>query len=151
VQTANFRGEVRPLNEPKNFCSLLLRFVLYPALTLVILIRFDFRYLKMTAAVEGLSRGLNKGFLVTKNNRQPKPSRHRGRLTRKVKVCREVVREITGFAPYERRVMELLRIARDKKALKFLKKRIGQHQRAKKKRDEMQNVITTMRKHQAHK
>lgn len=57
-----------------------------------------------------------------------------------------VVREIAGFAPYERRTMELLRISRDKKALKFLKKRIGQHSRAKKKRDEMQNVITQQRK-----
>ncbi|KAI6186231.1 60S ribosomal protein L36 [Aphelenchoides besseyi] len=97
-------------------------------------------------AVESIARGLNKGHQVTKNTRKPKPSRHRGRLTRKVKVCRELVREITGFAPYERRVMELLRISRDKKALKFLKKRIGQHQRAKKKRDEMQTVITHQRK-----
>jgi large subunit ribosomal protein L36e len=76
-------------------------------------------------------------MMTTKNERKPKPSRRRGRLTRKTKICREVVREITGFAPYEKRAMELLRIARDKKALKFLKKRIGQHQRAKKKRDEM--------------
>ena len=120
----------------------------------------------MTAAIEGLSRGLNKGRTVTKNTRKPKPSRNKGRITKKTKICREgmlslqcfllflsilskqfiVVREITGFAPYERRTMELLRISRDKKALKFLKKRIGQHSRAKKKRDEMQNVITQQRK-----
>lgn len=103
----------------------------------------------MTAGIEGLARGLNKGHPVTKNTRKLKPNRHRGHLSRRTKICREVVREITGFAPYERRAMELLRIARDKKALKFLKKRIGQHQRAKKKRDEMQSVITAARK--AHK
>lgn len=61
----------------------------------------------MTTGVEGLARGLNKGHPVTKNNRTPKPSRHRGRLSRKTKICREVVREITGFAPYERRAMEV--------------------------------------------
>ncbi|KAI6190242.1 60S ribosomal protein L36 [Aphelenchoides bicaudatus] len=83
----------------------------------------------MTAAVEGLARGLTKGHPVTKNNRKPKPSYRRGRLSRKTKICREVVREITGFSPYEKRAMELLRISRDKKTLKFLKKRIGQHQR----------------------
>jgi len=33
------------------------------------------------------------------------------------------VREITGFAPYERRIQELLRISKDKRALKFCKKR----------------------------
>ncbi|KAI6207247.1 60S ribosomal protein L36 [Aphelenchoides fujianensis] len=100
----------------------------------------------MTAAIEAIARGDNKGHPTTKNTRKPKPSRHRGRLTKKTKICRELVREITGFAPYERRVMELLRISRDKKTLKFLKKRIGQHQRAKKKRDELQTVITNQRK-----
>ena len=33
--------------------------------------------------------------------------------------------------------MELLRVSRDKRALKFLKKRLGTHLRAKKKRDEL--------------
>nr|CAD2126057.1 unnamed protein product [Meloidogyne enterolobii] len=43
--------------------------------------------------------------------------------------------------------MELLRISKDKKALKFLKKRIGQHVRAKRKRDEIQRILVEMRKH----
>ncbi|CAD5227428.1 unnamed protein product [Bursaphelenchus okinawaensis] len=97
-------------------------------------------------AVEGISRGDKKGFQVTKAPKKVKANRHRGALSKKAKITREVVRDITGFAPYERRAMELLRISRDKKALKFLKKRIGQHQRAKKKRDEMQQVITNQRK-----
>lgn len=103
----------------------------------------------MTAAIEGLSRGLDKGYKVTKTAKTVKASRHKGALSKKSKIAREIVREIVGFAAYERRAMELLRISRDKKALKFLKKRIGQHQRAKKKRDEMQQVITNQRK--AHK
>ena len=31
---------------------------------------------------------------------------------------RAVVREVAGFAPYERRVMELLKVGKDKRALK---------------------------------
>ena len=31
---------------------------------------------------------------------------------------RAVVREVVGFAPYERRVMELLKVGKDKRALK---------------------------------
>ncbi len=54
--------------------------------------------------------------------------------------------QVVGFAPYERRTQELLKIGKDKKALKFLKKRIGAHIRAKRKRDEMQAVLTAQRK-----
>ena len=35
------------------------------------------------------------------------------------------MREVTGFAPYEKRVMELLKVGRDKRALKFIKKRVS--------------------------
>ena len=60
---------------------------------------------------------------------------------------RDLVREVAGFSPYERRAMELLRISKDKRCLKFLKKRIGSHIRAKRKREEMSNVLQAMRKH----
>lgn len=62
-------------------------------------------------------------------------------------IVRELVREVTGFAAYEKRVLEMLRISKDKRALKFLKRRIGTHLRAKKKREELQAVIIAQRKH----
>ena len=45
------------------------------------------------------------------------------------------------------RAMELLKISKDKRCLKFLKKRIGSHIRAKRKREEMSGVLQAMRKH----
>lgn len=45
----------------------------------------------------------------------------------RVKFIRDLVREVTGFAPYEKRVMELLRIGKDKRALKFCKKRVSHY------------------------
>jgi large subunit ribosomal protein L36e len=54
-----------------------------------------------------------------------------------------------GFAPYEKRVMELLKtgIAKDyKKALKLSRKRLGTHRRAMNKRSEMEEVIRQQRK-----
>merc|ERR1739845_254177 len=95
--------------------------------------------------------GLNKGFKTTKNTLKPKPSRRKGRLTKHAKFIRDIVREVSGFAPYERRAIELLRISKDKRALKFCKKRLGSHVRGKKKREEMAAVIQAQRKAAAHK
>ena len=39
-------------------------------------------------------------------------SRKRGRNTKKNKFVRETVREVMGFAPYERRALELLRVSK---------------------------------------
>ena len=46
-------------------------------------------------------------------------------LTKRNKFVRDIVREVCGFAPYERRTIELLRISKDKRALKFCKKRVS--------------------------
>lgn len=47
--------------------------------------------------------------------------------------------------------MELLKVSKDKRALKFIKKRLGTHLRGKRKRDELSNVLLAQRKAQAHK
>lgn len=48
------------------------------------------------------------------------------RLTKHTKFVRDMIREVCGFAPYERRAMELLKVSKDKRALKFIKKRVRQ-------------------------
>lgn len=47
------------------------------------------------------------------------------RLTKHSKFVRDTIREVCGFAPYERRAMELLKVSKDKRALKFIKKRVS--------------------------
>merc|ERR1712080_453306 len=91
--------------------------------------------------------GLDKGHKTTLNEVKKKPSNNKGKQTNHNKFVRDLVREVTGFSPYEKRAMELLRISKDKRCLKFLKKRIGSHIRAKRKREEMSNVLQPMRKH----
>lgn len=90
--------------------------------------------------------GLKKGHKVTKNAKKPRPAQRKGASSKRVKFIRDLIREVTGFAPYERRCMEMLRIGKDKKALKFVKKRLGTHTRGKRKREEMQAVIAAQRK-----
>ena len=46
-------------------------------------------------------------------------------MNKHAKFVRDLVREVTGLAPYERRCMEFLKVGKDKKALKFCKKRVS--------------------------
>merc|ERR1719473_308185 len=98
------------------------------------------------AVVHNMVVGLNKGHKVTKNTVAPRHARARGQSTKKNEFVKQTVREVMGFAPYERRALELLRVSKDKRCLRFLKKRLGAHIRAKRKREEMQDVIQTQRK-----
>lgn len=72
-------------------------------------------------------------------------------LTKHNKFIRSIIREISGFAPYEKRGLEYLRMSKDKRALKFLKHRLGTHAQGKRKRDELTNVLIAQRKAAAHK
>ncbi|XP_057300568.1 60S ribosomal protein L36-like [Hydractinia symbiolongicarpus] len=92
-----------------------------------------------------MSVGLNKGHKVTKNTLKPKVSRRKGHLNKRVKFIRDVVQEVCGFAPYEKRVLELIKINKDKRALKFVKKRLGTHIRGKQKRDNLVKIQKQMR------
>ena len=93
-----------------------------------------------------MAMGLSKGPKVTKNVGKPRHRGRRRRLTKYTKVVRDMIREVCGFAPYERRAMELLKVSKDKRALKFIKKRVGTHIHAKREREELSHVLAAMRK-----
>jgi len=100
--------------------------------------------------------GLNKGNKTTKIRRVSykgdkkvkglKGSSVKNIQTKHTKFVRDLVREVVGHAPYEKRCMELLKISKDKRALKFCKARLGTHIRGKRKREELSNILTQMRK-----
>ena len=48
----------------------------------------------------------------------------KGHLSKRTAFVRDVVREVAGLAPYERRIIELLRNSKDKRARKLAKKRV---------------------------
>ncbi|BGP41713.1 ribosomal protein L36 [Rhodotorula kratochvilovae] len=93
--------------------------------------------------------GLNKGHPTTVIAKVPKPSNRKGRQSARSAFVKSIVREVAGFAPYERRVMELIRNSKDKKARKLTKKRLGTLRRAKRKVDELTGVIAEQRRHAA--
>ncbi|KAI3769980.1 hypothetical protein L6452_01098 [Arctium lappa] len=93
----------------------------------------------------GLFVGLNKGHVVTKKELAPRPSDRKGKTSKRSHFVRNLIREVAGFAPYEKRITELLKVGKDKRALKVAKRKLGTHKRAKKKREEMSSVLRKMR------
>nr|XP_055104744.1 60S ribosomal protein L36-like [Symphalangus syndactylus] len=86
------------------------------------------------------------GPKVTKDVSKPRHSCRPGRLTKHTRFVRDMIREVCSFTPYKRRAMELLKVPKDKRSLKFIKKRMGTHIRTKRKRKDLSKVQATMAK-----
>jgi len=50
------------------------------------------------------------------------------------------VQELNGMAPYEKSIINFLKLGKEKKAIKFAKKRLGNIQRAKMKIESLNNL-----------
>ncbi|RJE27073.1 60S ribosomal protein L36 [Aspergillus sclerotialis] len=99
----------------------------------------------------GIAVGINKGHKTTPlHTPKTRISRTKGRSTRRTAFVRDIVREVAGLAPYERRIIELLRNTQDKRARKLAKKRLGTFTRGKRKVEDMQRVIAEARRVGAH-
>merc|ERR1719420_22356 len=104
------------------------------------------RHVPIESPAGNLAYGLNKGHKTQLVNAPARIARRKGSQNSRVKFIRDVVRETVGFAPYEKRCMELLRINKDKRALKYCKKKLGTHKRGKAKREEMSNALVAMKR-----
>lgn len=93
----------------------------------------------LQTTLDGIARGLERGFPVTKRKR--KRNRRIAKNGTKRKLIQEVIKETVGYSPYEKRIMDLIRLGKQKRALKLAKQRLGTHQRAKKKRAELEAVL----------
>merc|ERR1712138_340102 len=95
--------------------------------------------------IEGLSLGLNKGFVVSKNVRKIRPSqRGRNKLQSRIENITKVIKSVAGFAPYEKRAIEMYKVGNtklDKRANRFLRKRLGSIKRSKNKSEDLQLFV----------
>lgn len=63
-------------------------------------------------------------------------------------MIRQLAREVVGLAPYERRILDMIKTggsSADKRIYKYAKRRLGSHRRALKKRDDIKNVNAAQR------
>eukprot|EP00011_Vannellida_sp_DIVA3-517-6-12_P002646 CAMPEP_0114614812 /NCGR_PEP_ID=MMETSP0168-20121206/5845_1 /TAXON_ID=95228 ORGANISM="Vannella sp., Strain DIVA3 517/6/12" /NCGR_SAMPLE_ID=MMETSP0168 /ASSEMBLY_ACC=CAM_ASM_000044 /LENGTH=110 /DNA_ID=CAMNT_0001825869 /DNA_START=123 /DNA_END=452 /DNA_ORIENTATION=+ len=75
-------------------------------------------------AKASIAVGLNKGYTVTRRTTRARPSRRKGLMGKRRAIAKEVAREVAGFAPYEKRMMELLRNNLDKRAMRLCKRKV---------------------------
>ena len=74
------------------------------------------------------------------------------RISKRVSLCREIAREVAGLAPYEHRILDMIKTggaAADKRIYKFAKNRLGSHKRAVHKREDIKEVNSQQRARQA--
>ncbi|OMJ17541.1 60S ribosomal protein L36 [Smittium culicis] len=107
----------------------------------------------MVAQRSGISVGLNHGHATTQLKVKSRVATRKSAyiesftFNKKTRFVKDLIREVSGFAPYEKRILELLKNSKDKRARKLAKKRLGTFTRAKAKVDELSNVIAESRRH----
>mmetsp|Transcript_21263 Transcript_21263/g.15269 ORF Transcript_21263/g.15269 Transcript_21263/m.15269 type:complete len:103 (+) Transcript_21263:44-352(+) len=92
--------------------------------------------------MSGIAVGLNKGHVVEKRQLAARPSQRKGRLSKRTKMVRELVGEVLGMSPYEKRLLDMLKtggVGAEKRMYKFAKRRLGSHKRALKKREQIKD------------
>ena len=95
----------------------------------------------------GISVGLRHGHIVTRpavNDWKQRPVLRKGMISKRARAIREVIREVAGFSTLEKRMLELIRTgvaAKEKKAVKMARHKLGTHRRAQHKRDELVDLV----------
>mmetsp|Transcript_29750 Transcript_29750/g.65148 ORF Transcript_29750/g.65148 Transcript_29750/m.65148 type:complete len:102 (+) Transcript_29750:41-346(+) len=96
----------------------------------------------------GIAAGANKGHIVEKVEKELRPSYRKGKLGARTAAVREIVREVVGLAPYEKRILDILKTGgatSEKRAYKMAKNRLGTHKRALKKREDIKDIYAAIR------
>merc|ERR1711976_366151 len=100
----------------------------------------------------GFFVGRNKGRLTKLPAKQAwknRPVGRKGKVSKRAAFVRTVIRDIAGYSPLERRLMELIKTqvaAKEKKSVKILRKVIGTHKRATIKKVVLDNAIAAQKK-----
>ncbi|KEG12088.1 60S ribosomal protein l36 [Trypanosoma grayi] len=93
------------------------------------------------AARTGIIAGFNKGHKTTRRARAPSSNDRYALPHKKLRAVKAIITDLVGLSPMEKRVQELLRVGKDKRALKFCKKRLGNFKAAKKRRAKMEEAL----------
>jgi len=100
----------------------------------------------------GLYVGINHGHVVNRPKVQAwkkRPVLRKGLTSKRAVAVRSVIREIAGFSPLEKTMIEMIRTgvaSKEKKASKRARAKLGTHRRAMHKKEELVNLIALQRR-----
>ena len=100
----------------------------------------------------GLFVGVNHGRVVTRPAKQgwkTRPATRKGNNSKRVQAVKSVIREVAGFSPLEKKMLELIRTGvatKEKKAVKIARAKLGTQRRAQLARENIHAIIASQRK-----
>jgi len=75
----------------------------------------------------GISVGLKKGYPVTKKEQPKRPSQKKAVISKRTRMVRDLVQEVVGLSPYEKRLLDMLKTggaSSEKRMYKYAKRRV---------------------------
>merc|ERR1711998_51029 len=103
----------------------------------------------------GLFVGRNRGRiqkLPAKQLWKNRPVGRKGKVSKRASFVRTIIRDVAGYSPLEKRLMELIKTqvaSKEKKSVKILRKVIGTHKRACIKKEVLDQAIQVLKKKSA--
>merc|ERR1712166_1092308 len=100
-----------------------------------------------TNGKSGIFIGLNRGMVQTASKKlgwKTRPVLRKGKTSRRAHAVRELIREIAGLSPLEKRMTDLIRTGvqqKEKRAVKLARAKLGTQRRGEAKRNEMVKLI----------
>lgn len=89
----------------------------------------------------GIIAGFNKGHVTTRRARKASSYDRYATSHKRLRAVKSIIADLVGLSPLEKRVQEFLRVGKEKRALKYCKKRLGNFTAAKKKRAKVEEVL----------
>ena len=96
---------------------------------------------KPRVAKNGIIAGFNHGHKTTPRDVKISRKARLGQPKKKVRAVKAIIADLCGFTPMEKRMVELLRVGKEKRALKFCNKRLGNIVSAKKVRARVEDTL----------
>lgn len=96
---------------------------------------------KGNGSIFGRAHGYPVKKLISRNQHKKELRKNPSKITKlcleRLEIAKNIAKEICGYAPYEKKAIDLARKGEEKKMRKFLKKRLGTMKAAKRKQEQL--------------
>lgn len=96
---------------------------------------------KAAAPKTGLIAGFNAGHKVTPRAKPVSRKTRLGLPHKRLRAVKAIIHEVAGFSTLDKRVVELLRVGKEKRAIKVCKKRLGSFNAGKKRKQKVEDLL----------